>query len=297
VFVADTGNNEIREITPAGVVTTLAGSTSAGSGDGTGSAAGFNSPSGVAVDASGNVFVADSGNNKIRKITPAGIVTTLAGSGAYGSADGVGRSASFYGPVGVAVDASGNVYVADQTNNEIRKITPAGVVTTLAGSIAAGSADGTSSAASFNNPSGVAVDASSNVYVADTGNNEIREITPAGVVTTLAGSGAYGSADGTGSSASFNDPFGVAVDASGNVYVADIYNFEIRKITPAGVVSTVVGSGSAPQFFPGPLPGSLGIPRGVALSPPDQSANWNMVIATDSVIAEIVYASAAFYGN
>jgi sugar lactone lactonase YvrE len=243
VYVADTGNNEIREITPAGVVTTLAGSTSAGSGDGTGSAAGFNSPSGVAVDASGNVFVADSGNNKIRKITPAGIVTTLAGSGAYGSADGVGRSASFYGPVGVAVDASGNVYVADQTNNEIRKITPAGVVTTLAGSIAAGSADGTSSAASFNNPSGVAVDASSNVYVADTGNNEIREI------------------------------------------------------TPAGVVSTVVGSGSAPQFFPGPLPGSLGIPRGVALSPPDQSANWNMVIATDSVIAEIVYASAAFYGN
>ena len=178
----------------------------------------------MAVDGSGNVYVADSGNYTIRKITPAGVVSTLAGlAGSSGSADGTGSAARFYYPTGVAVDGSGNVYVADTGNYTIRKITPAGVVSTLAGLAGStGSADGTGSAARFYYPYGVAVDGSGNVYVADTGNYTIRKITPAGVVSTLAGTaGSSGSADGTGSAARFNYPTGVAVDGSGNVYVAD----------------------------------------------------------------------------
>jgi sugar lactone lactonase YvrE len=227
VYVADGENYKIRKITPAGVVTTLAGSGVSDSDDGTGTAASFLYPQEVAVDSSGNVYVADSG--KIRKITPAGVVTTLAGSGVSGSEDGTGTAASFNRPAGVAVDSSGNVYVADFSNNKVRKITPAGVVTTLAGSGRQGSRDGT--AASFKWPNGVALDSSGDLYVADYGNRKIRKITPAGVVTTLAGSGVEGSEDGTGTAASFAYADGVAVDRSGNVYVADRGNNLIRKIT------------------------------------------------------------------
>src|SRR6266702_4395720 len=216
----------------------------AGSIDGTGSAARFYYPSGVAVDGSGNVYVADMWNSTIRKVTPAGAVTTLAGSaGVSGSADGIGSASRFYYPSDVAVDGSGNVYVADSSSSTIRKVTPAGVVTTLAGSAGvSGSADGTGSAARFSYPESVAVDGSGNVYVADTYNYTIRKVTPAGVVTTLAGSaGVRGSADGTGSAARFYDPQGVAVDRSGNIYVADSGNSTIRKITPAGEVTTLAG--------------------------------------------------------
>jgi sugar lactone lactonase YvrE len=231
VLVADSYNTMIRKITPAGVVTTLAGSVTAGSIDGTGTAASFEGPTGVAVDASGNVLVADSYNNKIRKITPGGVVTTLAGSGLVGSDDGTGTAATFLRPVGVAVDSSGNVYGADLNNNKIRKVTSAGVVTTLAGSGGTGSTDGPGTVATFNYPTGIAVDSSGNVYVGDSASNKIRKVTSAGVVTTLAGSGGNGSADGTAAAATFNYPTGVAVDSSGNVYVGDSANNKIRKIT------------------------------------------------------------------
>ena len=265
IFVADTGNNEIRQITPTGVVTTFAGSTTSGSSNGTGTSASFYGPEGVAVNAAGDVIVADTGNNEIREITPAGVVTTLAGSTTQGHADGTGSAASFYQPGGVAVNAAGDVIVADTGNNEIREITPAGVVTTLAGSTTSGAADGTGSAASFFHPTGVAVAASGNIYVADYSNNEIREVTPNGVVTTLAGTTTSGYADGTGSAASFFGPAGVVVDGLGTIYVADGLNNEIRKVTPTGVVTTLAGSPIAGSADGVGSSASFHVPFGIAV--------------------------------
>jgi serine/threonine-protein kinase len=256
-YVADKGNHMIRKITPAGEVTTLAGSGAAGSTNGTGVAASFSDLNGVAVDASGSVYVVDrSGyDQSIRKVTPAGEVTTLADSGMVGwPANYLGTSTSTTSNVSdVAVDASGNVYATDSSAHVILKITPAGQITTLAGSMSvAGSADGIGTAASFRSPQGLAVDASGNVYVADAANNLIRKITPAGEVTTLAGSGAAGSADGTGAAASLDQPEAVAVDASGNVYVASAKSNLIRKITPVGEVTTLVALGTGYRNGLGP---------------------------------------------
>jgi len=232
--------------TTVGYVTTIAGKVSnAGTFiNGTGSVAGFNMPNKVATDAAGNIYTADAGNNVIRKITPAGVVTTFAGSGAATTTNGVGTSASFKNPLGIASDASDNLYVAEGSGNCIRKITPNGVVTTIAGSGIAGSNNDTGIAATFSNPSGLAVDAAGNIYVADSGNNLIRKITSAGVVTTLAGNTTPGFTDGGAlTGASFNKPYGVAVDVSGNVYVADALNYAVRKITADGMVSTIAGDG------------------------------------------------------
>jgi hypothetical protein len=273
VYVVDWGNSTIREITPAGAVSTLAGTAGIrGSTDGTRAAASFNSPRGVATDSARNVYVADTHNHTIRKITPAGVVSTLAGrAGIHGSTDGTGAAARFTYPTGVATDSAGNLYVADWGNSTIRKITPAGVVTTLAGTARVrGSTDGTGTAASFDSPNGIATDSAGNVYVTDALNGTIRKITPAGVVTTLAGTaGIHGSTDGTGAAASFNSLNGVATDSAGNVYVADNFNYTIRKITPAGMVSTVVGVAGQAGFMPGALPGRLVFPVvGVAVSGP-----------------------------
>lgn len=245
LYLADRGNHAIRKITPAGVVSTIAGSTTQGSADGIGVAASFRFPSDVAVDAGGNVFVVDHGNHKIRRIDGAtGAVTTLAGSNAFGTADGTGAAARFTNPHGIAIDAGGNLYVGDFDNNMIRKVTPGGVVTTLAGAPTIGDADGTGATARFSSPTELAVDSNGNIFVADAGNNRIRKITPAGVVTTVAGS-THGWADGVGSAAQFNAPFGIAIDAEDNVYIADRNNNRIRKMTPGGVVTTIAGSGVA----------------------------------------------------
>lgn len=246
LYVADTSNATIRMITPTGVVTTLAGSPgSAGSSDGSGAAARFNQPAGVAVDAGGTIYVADRNNQTVRKITPAGVVTTLAGTpGTRGASDGTGTATRFSNPSGVAVDSSGNLYVADQDNHTIRKITSAGVVTTLAGAATvSGSADGTGTAARFLGPSGVAVDGAGNAYVADLGNCTIRKVTASGVVTTLAGlARSCYTADGVGTAARFYYPSSVAVDKAGNVYVGDHESAIIRKISADGTVTTLAGS-------------------------------------------------------
>ncbi len=227
IYVADKINYKIRKIAGSGAVTTFAGSSS-GFADGTGTAAQFNRPSELATDAQGNVYVADTHNHKIRKITPTGEVSTLAGSTA-GFADGAGASAQFSYPNGVTVDSQGNVYVADTENYKIRKITPNGEVSTFAGSTL-GFADGAGADARFKSPIGLSIDAQDNVYVADSGNDRIRKITPDGTVSTFAGS-TNGFADGLVENALFSNPDRVTVDAEGIIYVSDRGNHKVRKIT------------------------------------------------------------------
>jgi sugar lactone lactonase YvrE len=295
-------------------VTTFAGSGVAGLGEAIGEEAVLNGPSGAAFDTAGNLYVSDALSHVILKITPAGAVTTLAGSIQSGYTDATGAMAQFNfaspgaysgtnanakGMAGVAVDSSGNVYVADIGNNVIRKITPAGVVSTLAGSGVAGYVDATGTAAQFNfktgSPAfgytaaaGIAVDSTGNVYVGDSGNNVIRKITPAGGVSTLAGSpGVTGYVNGTGAGAQFYTPLGVAVDGSGNVYVADYGNCAIRKVTPAGVVTTFAGessfgtgsgyldsTGTAAQFF---------YPQGLTID-----ASGNLYVTDNSTVIRMI---------
>ena len=245
VYVADTYNSTIRKISPDGVVTTLAGLAGRiGSANGVGSLARFFWPSGVAVDGGGTVYVADTYNSTIRKITPAGSVSTFAGAaGLVGFSDGPGGSARFNQPISVAVGGNGVLYVADAGNNSIRRVTPGGVVGTLAGWTNAGYADGVGTNALLNGPAGVGVDGLGNVFVADTGNDTIRKIETNGVVSTLAGlAGSAGSTDGAGADARFNGPAGLAADAAGNLFVADTYSYTIRRVATNGTVTTIAGA-------------------------------------------------------
>lgn len=244
LYVCDTDNNLIRKVSSAAVVTTLAGTSTAGTRDGAGATAQFDSPRGIAVDKSGNVYVADANNHTIRKITPQGNVSTLAGKATVaGSVNGSGTTARFNLPSGITIDAAGNLYVADGGNNMIRKVTPQGVVSTLAGATAAGSANGLGSYAKFNRPSGITIDAAGNLYVADAGNNMIRKVSPQGNVTLLAGDNAPGFVDAVASLSRFDNPIGISADNSGNLYVGDEHNHVIRKISASGIVSTIAGQG------------------------------------------------------
>jgi sugar lactone lactonase YvrE len=224
-------------------VSTFVGNGTGGFVNGTGTGAQLYTPLGMAADAAGNLYVADQFNHVIRKITPAGVVTTFCGNGTNGHVDGAATVAQFSSPNAIAVDKSGNVYVTDQGSNLIIKITPDGTATTLAGIGASGYVNSSSPLkAAFNNMQGIAVDAAGNVFVADAGNNRIREVNTKGSVTTLAGSGYITQVDSTSTYASFNHPCGLAFNSKGLLYVADNYNHAIRTVTTDGTVKTVIGN-------------------------------------------------------
>ncbi len=227
LYVADTVNARIRAIDKAGKVSTVAGS-SHGFADGKGSAARFSHPYSVATNSKGVLYVADYGGHRVRRVRADGTVTTLAG-GAAGYADGVGAQARFRNPIGVAVDSAGNVFVADYSNHRIRKVTPGGKVTTVAGSGVAGYQDGVAGSARFNRPWGLDVDSSGNVFIADHVNRRIRKLSPAGLVTLFAGT-SQGYIDGASGAARFGPPIGISVDKRGYVYVGDYANHAIRRV-------------------------------------------------------------------
>lgn len=261
VYVTDAAANTIRKITPAGVVTTIAGTAgTTGSADGNGPDARFNGPEGLVIDNDGNLYIADAFNYTIRKLTPDGTVITIAGRpGKRGHTDGAPGAATFYDPEDLVFDKNGNIFVADGDGNEIRKIAPDGTVSTFAGTVVSGTDDGVGSAARFDGPYGITIDPSGNLWVSDFYNNAIREITPDGTVTTVAGKAGYynyGFADGTAAKARFSFPLGLVSDPNGNIYVADSYNNAIRKVTPAGVVTTVSGNPSLADNVDGPLGGA-----------------------------------------
>jgi len=269
-----------------GATTTLAGNGEPGYRDGSGIEALFNFPSAVAIDSKGDLFVADEKNNLIRKVTLAGVVSTFAGTGHSGAANNPdGRQASFNGPCGIAIDAQDNLYVTDCYNHQIRKITSTGIVTTYAGSGAPGMINGAAHEARFSYPVSVAVDSSGIVYVSDQGNNRIRKI-EGGTVTSFAGSGVEGFANSrTGAQAQFHQPAGIANDMLGNVYVADQLNHSIRKITPAGVVTTVAGTGLAGSVNnTNALSASFNNPMGITV---DEAGNIYVADAGNEQIRKI----------
>lgn len=227
-----------------GIVTTLAGNGTYGKIDGTGSNARLHAPNGITVDISGNIYVADTFNNCIRKITSDGIVTTVCGSGIAGYAEGSANYAMFNMPDSLAIDIQGNLYILDTKNNRIRKVTSNGTVSTIAGDGQIGYSDGEGSKAQFYLPGGITVDPQGTLYITDAKNHRIRKITPDGIVSTIAGNGVMGYLDGKVSEAQFSYPTGIAIDMNGILYVADRGNACIRKID-SGIVTTFAGRGTS----------------------------------------------------
>ena len=296
LFIADVDNNVIRKVSNKGIITTVAGNGyGAGTGNGGYSGDGGSAisaelywPSGVAVDASGNLFIADLGNSRIRKVSTSGIITTVAGNGTQGySGDGGSAdSAELYLPTGVAVDVSGNLFIADDGNNRIRKVSTSGIITTVAGN---GNNDysgdgGSATSAELFWPSGVAVDASGNLFIADYYNHRIRRVSTNGIITTVAGNGkgGYSGDGGSADSAELYYPASVAMDASGNLFIADATNNRIRKVSTSGVITTLAGNGYRDVNSNGGYSGdggsataaALNTPRGVAVD-----ASGNLFIA------------------
>jgi trimeric autotransporter adhesin len=251
LYIADNGNSCIRKVTPDGVVTTVAGKGEKGfSGDGGQAAsARLNNPNGAVVDSAGNLYIADTDNNRIRKITPDGVITTVAGNGKKGFSGDGGRAASAQldRPHSIALSSVGNLYIADTNNHRVRLVTPAGVIFALVGNGEKGFSgdEGKAISAQLRSPFNIAVDSAANAYIADSGNHRIRKVTPAGVITTVAGNGAFGysSYGGQAISAQVFMPGSVAMDSADNLYIADTGNSRIRKVTPAGVITTVAGNG------------------------------------------------------
>jgi DNA-binding beta-propeller fold protein YncE len=288
LYLAERGSSTIRKVSPQAVATVLAGSAGAtGNVDGAGSSARFDDPTRLVLDDSGNLFVTDTGNATIRRVSPDGAVITLAGKpGECGSADGSAATARFCAPQGIARDRQGNLFVTDTANNTVRRIDTNGMVTTIAGSPGVcGSADGYGKAARFCHPRDIAVDGDGNLFVADTANSTIRWITPKGEVFTIGGRpGDCNAADGSLDQSRFCEPGGVKVDPYTNdLYVADTGNATIRKIAPGGAVSTVAGVAGRKGIVLGPLPGGLDSPLGIGLM-----SNGTIAVTADNLVLKVV---------
>lgn len=297
LYIADYNNQRIRKVNNSGVISTFAGIGTQGfSGDGgNATSAEFNWPIGVAVDQSGNVYVVDIFNHRIRKINSAGIISTFAGTGNAGyNGDGIAAtSADLNNPFGVATDALGNVYIADNFNNRVRKVSTSGIITTIAGTGTSGfSGDGGQAInAKLNNPNSVAVDVSGNVYIADYSNNRIRKINTSGIISTIAGTtiSGYGGDGGLATSAYISNPHEIAFDAAGNIYFADTGNSRIRKINAGGTITTFAGGTGSYGGDGGPAANS-GIlwPWGVTF---DVAGNMYIGDAGNNRIREVCFAS------
>ncbi len=276
IYIADGLNNRVRKVS-GGVITTIAGNGTAGyTGDkGPAASAELNDPTAVALDPSGNLYIADSANNVVRMVTPSGTITTFAGDNTVGySGDmALATGAQLSNPVGVIADTVGNVYIADSGNDVIRQVYGGNIVTYAEG---------------FIQPEAVAVDSSGNLYVADTQGRRIVQYTNAGVYTTIAGSGNSGFSgdNGPAPNAALYDPMGLAVDAAGNVYIADTFNCRIRKVTPSGIITTIAGNGSL--YFSGDggpaIQASMHFPHGVAVDP---SGNVYITDTVNAVVREL----------
>ncbi|MCU0849328.1 MAG: SMP-30/gluconolactonase/LRE family protein [Spirochaetes bacterium] len=290
IYIGDTGNNAIRMIDTAGTVSTMAGNVVPGFVDDQGSSARFNNPDGVAVDSAGNVYVADTGNNAIRKIDPAGNVTTVAGQGpgSPGSTDGALGAATFTNPTGITIDSTGTkLYVADEGSNKIREIDLVmSQVGTLAGSGAPGDTDGTGNGAVLDGPHAITFNASTGGLVfTDRNNDKVKTVTDTGAVDTLAGSGTSGFANGTGTVAEFDKPHGIGLDSAGNAYTGDELNNMVRFITPSGVVQTYAGNQTAGSSDGTASSATFNQPRGIAL---DTSGNIYVCDYANNKIRKII---------
>ncbi len=260
LYIAEYEEQRVRKVSPNGTITTFAGSGQVGiagfSGDGgPATAARLRYPSAVAVDGQGSVYIADEGNHRVRKVSPGGTITTIAGSGVAGfSGDGgPATSANLNYPQGVAVDAQGNVYIADTSNYRVRKVSPGGTISTFAGGGSSLGDGGPATAAQLNAPKGVAVDGQGNVYIADTNDNRVREVSPGGTISTFAGGGSSLGDGGPATSAELGQPSAVAVDGQGNVYIADTDNHRVRKVgaaLPAAIAPKVTLGGASTQVLP-----------------------------------------------
>jgi sugar lactone lactonase YvrE len=269
VFIADTNNNRVRKVTPAGVITTVAGGGAGGLGDdGPATSASLNSPTDVAVDSLGNLLIADSGNNRIRKVTTDGVIRTVAGSSIFGGFSGDGGLAvlaQLYSPSGVSVDPKGNFYIADGGNARVRRVSALGVISTVAGGGTGGDGGPATSARLFG-PTRVSVDQNGNLFIAD---RNVRKVDPKGTISTFAGNSTadYAGDGGLATLAAFNGITGIAADAAGNVFIADSMNNRVRMVDPSGVVITVAGTGT--YGFSGDggpaISAALARPRGVAV--------------------------------
>jgi uncharacterized protein (TIGR03437 family) len=321
VYIADQFNNRIRKVTTSGTISTVAGNGTSGyTGDGSAATSGeLSNPEGIAVDSSGNLYISDTSNCVIRKVTTSGTISTIAGNNSSGcgySGDGAAATAAnIYHPSGIVVDAKGNIYFADTSNNIVRIVTTDGKINTYAGNFGAGigfTGDaGPATSARLNNPEGLALDSAGNLYIADGNNNRIRVVTAAtGVISTMAGSSTLGGFAGDGGAATkarLNTPKGVAIDSIGNLYISDTFNARIRIVSPAGIISTVAGNGATGAGGDGQIAttASLYFPSGVAVDTQGQNIyivdNQNNVIrlltaipATPSIFSNGVVSASAF---